>query len=403
MMKTSRRRFIKQTLLGTSGTLLVPNFLKALEQQPVALLPNSEKILVVVQLSGGNDGLNTVIPYRNDLYYQFRPQLAIRPDKVLKASDELGFHSALSKFRELYDQGDVAILNNVGYPNPDRSHFRSMDIWQSASDADTYLSSGWIGRYLDSTCSSCHSAHQAIEVDDTLSMALRGNSIKGMAMKNPEKIYRATHNNFFNAVTSQNELERVSDPTLHYLYKTMAETVSSAEFLYAKSQVKQSRIEYPQNEFSKRLKTIAELIHANINTRVYYLSLTGFDTHVNQENQHQRLLHTYAEGIRAFVKDIGDTRMKDVVIMTFSEFGRRVAQNASGGTDHGTANNVFMISKGLKKKGFLNGTPDLSRLDQGDLIHQLDFRSIYATLLNKLLEVPSEKILNGPFPVLDFI
>jgi uncharacterized protein (DUF1501 family) len=136
---------------------------------------------------------------------------------------------------------------------------------------------------------------------------------------------------------------------------------------------------------------------------VLYLSLTGFNTHVNQENQHQRLLNTYAEGIHAFVKDIGDTRMKDVVIMTFSEFGRRVAQNASGGTDHGTANNVFMISKGLKKKGFLNGTPDLSRLDQGDLIHQLDFRSIYATLLNKLLEVPSEKILKGPFPVLDFI
>jgi uncharacterized protein (DUF1501 family) len=402
-MKTSRRKFIKQTLLGTSGTLLVPHFLKALESQPSGPLPSSEKILVVIQLSGGNDGLNTIIPYQNDLYYQLRPQLAIRPDKILKISNELGFHSALTSLRELFDEGSMAILNNVGYPNPDRSHFRSMDIWHSASDANTYMTTGWIGRYLDSNCSSCHSAHQAIEVDDTLSMALKGKSIKGLAMKNPQKLYQATHNNFFEAISKQNVVHPEADSTLHYLYKTMAEAVSSAEFIYEKSQVQQSKVEYPQNEFSKRLKTVAELIHANINTRVYYLSLSGFDTHTNQEAQQQRLLRTYADGVRAFVKDIGDTRMKDVVIMTFSEFGRRVAENGSGGTDHGTANNVFIISNSLKKKGFLNNTPDLSRLDQGDLIHQLDFRSIYATLLNKWLEVPSEKILNGPFPPLDFI
>lgn len=402
-MKTSRRKFIKQTLLGTSGTLLIPNFLKALEVETASLPITSDKIVVVIQLSGGNDGLNTIIPYRNDLYYQARPQLAIRPEKVLKTSGELGFHSALSSLRELYDEGSTAILNNVGYPNPDRSHFRSMDIWHSASDANTYTDTGWIGRYLDSSCSSCHPAHHAIEVDDTLSMALKGNSIKGMALKNPKKLYQATHNNFFDAISRARESDVQAEATLHYLYKTMAETVSSAEFIYAKSQVKQSMVEYPQNEFSRRLKTVAELIHANINTRVYYLSLSGFDTHTNQEIQHQRLLSMYADGVRAFVKDIGDTRMKDVVIMTFSEFGRRVAENASGGTDHGTANNVFIISKALKKKGFLNGTPDLSRLDQGDLIHQLDFRSIYATLLNNWLEVPSEKILNGSFPVLDFI
>lgn len=402
-MKTSRRGFIKQSILCTTGTILVPNFLKALEDQHAAQLPNSEKVLVVVQLSGGNDGLNTIIPYQNDLYYRLRPQLAIRPDKVLRGSNDLGFHPALSKLRDLYDEGYLAILNNVGYPNPDRSHFRSMDIWHSAGDADTYLTSGWIGRYLDSSCTNCHPAHQAIEVDDSLSLALRGHSIKGMAVKNPEKLYQATHNNLFNIVNNVNKLESLSDPALRYLYKTMAETVSSAEFLYAKTKTKASSVKYPQNEFSKRLKTIAELIQANVDTRVYYLSLSGFDTHANQENQHQRLLTIYSEGIRAFVNHLGNHRMKNVVIMTFSEFGRRVAQNASGGTDHGTANNVFIISGGLKKKGFLNDTPDLSKLDQGDLIHQLDFRSIYATLLNNWLEVPSEKILNRLFPVLDFI
>jgi len=278
-----------------------------------------------------------------------------------------------------------------------------MDIWHSASDADTYLDSGWIGRYLDSSCVNCHSAHQAIEVDDTLSLALRGHSVKGLAVKSPDKLYRATHNTFFNTVSQQNNPESLSDPTLHYLYKTIAETVSSSEFLHARYQPRQGRVDYPQNEFGNRLKTIADLIHANINTRVYYVSLSGFDTHVNQENQHQRLLTTYSEGIDAFVKDLGDDRMNDVIIMTFSEFGRRVAQNASGGTDHGTANNVFVISNALKERGFLNSTPDLSKLDQGDLIHQIDFRSIYATLLKQWLEVPSEKILQGSYPLLKFI
>lgn len=388
--------------MGSAGTMLIPNFLKAIETQSRAL-SQREKILVVIQLSGGNDGLNTIIPYRNDLYYQYRPKLAIEVDKVLKATGELGFHPALTKLNALYDQDYVSILNNVGYPNPDRSHFRSMDIWHTAGNADTYLNSGWIGRYLDSICQSCHTAHRAIEVDDTLSLALKGKSVKGMAIKNPGKLYRAVHNKFFNAIADQNHPDQFLESSQHYLYKTLAETVSSAEFIHARSTIVGSRIEYPQNEFSSRLKTVAELIHANINTRVYYISLSGFDTHVNQINKHHRLLSTYAEGVSAFVEDLGEDRMNDVLIFTFSEFGRRVAENASGGTDHGTANNIFMFSKGLKKKGFLNNVPDLSRLDQGDLVHQLDFRSVYATLLNKWLEVPSEKILNGSFPVLDFI
>jgi uncharacterized protein (DUF1501 family) len=401
-MKPSRRNFIKQSLLGAAGTLLVPNFLKAIDHESV-LSSGSEKILVVIQLSGGNDGLNTIIPYRNDLYYTYRPGLAIDAGRVLQASDELGFHPALEKLKNLYDQGYLAIVNNVGYPNPDRSHFRSMDIWHSGSNAETYLKTGWIGRYLDASCDTSHLAHLAIEVDDTLSLALKGDLIKGMAMKNPEKLYRAVQANFFSTITSQSNPDQVQEPTLHYLYKTMAETASSAEFLYSKTKTNGRTMQYLQSEFSSRLKTIASLIRAQISTRVYYVSLSGFDTHVNQENQHQRLLSTYAEGVNAFVNDLGDDRMSNVMIMTFSEFGRRVAQNASGGTDHGTANNLFIISKNLKQKGFLNGTPDLYKLDQGDLIYQVDFRSIYATLLHKWLEVPHEKILNGSFSMLDFI
>ncbi|HTF19741.1 MAG TPA: DUF1501 domain-containing protein [Chryseolinea sp.] len=395
----TRRKFLQQSLLGTAGTLLIPGFLKAYEQRGSASLNNERKV-VIIQLSGGNDGLNTVVPYRNDLYYQARPTIAIGADKVLKAAAELGFHPALQPLHALYDDGILAVVNNVGYPNPDRSHFRSMDIWQSASAPDEYLDTGWIGRYLDSSCQSC-ATHRAIELDDTLSLALKGANIKGMAVKDTAKLYRGVHRELYQDVARGAGTQQ--DPSLQYLYKTMAETVSSAEYLHEKTRVLSSRKNYPSGPFAAKLKSTAELIHAQVDTRVFYVSLTGFDTHVNQPNQHQRLLAAYSEGLHAFVNDLGNEEMKNVLIMTFSEFGRRVQQNGSGGTDHGTANNIFIISGSLKKKGFLNETPDLSLLDEGDLIHRVDFRSIYATILDKWLEVPSVRILKQSFTPTDFI
>lgn len=402
-MMTSRRNFLKRSALTTAGTMLIPNFLKALE----ATAPGSfagEKILVVIQLSGGNDGLNTIIPYQDDLYYSYRPQLAIPKEKVLKASDLLGFNPALEKLNALYDKGYLTVINNVGYPNPDRSHFRSMDIWQSASDASEYLSTGWIGRYLDASCAGCNTAHQAIEVDDTLGLALKGASIKGMAVRNPARLYKAMHNPFIQQLNDNNAASQISDPSLHYLYKTLAETVSSADYIYDRSKISPVAATYPVNEFAGRLRTVASLINAGVETKVYYVSLSGFDTHVRQAAQHERLLSTYAESVYAFIDDLEKTnRFKDVLIMTFSEFGRRVSQNASGGTDHGTANNLFVMGRNLKKKGFLNGNPDLRKLDDGDLIYQTDFRSIYATLLNKWLAADDTHILSQKFPLLDFI
>lgn len=400
---TNRRTFLKRSALATAGTMLIPSFLKAMEQNPSASFAG-EKILVVIQLSGGNDGLNTVIPYQDDLYYTYRPQLAIPKANVLKASDALGFNPALEKLNALYDKGYLTVINNVGYPNPDRSHFRSMDIWQTASHASEYLSTGWIGRYLDSSCAGCGVAHQAIEIDDTLGLALKGASIKGMAVKNPARLYKAMHSPLIQELNTHNHPEQIADPSLHYLYKTLAETVSSADYIYDRSKVAQSVTAYPSNEFAARLKTVASLINAGVETKVYYVSLSGFDTHVRQNMQHERLLSTYAESVYAFVSDLEkNNRFGDVLIMTFSEFGRRVSENASGGTDHGTANNLFVMGKDLKKKGFLNGSPDLRKLDEGDLIHQVDFRSIYATLLNRWLAADDSRILAGKFPLLDFI
>jgi uncharacterized protein (DUF1501 family) len=398
---TTRRSFIKQSALATAGTMLLPNFLKAFEGRP-DVNQHAGKILVVIQLSGGNDGLNTIVPYTNDLYYQHRPQLALSKDKVLRATGSLGFHPALVKLNALYDQGYLSVINNVGYPNPDRSHFRSMDIWHTASDATEYLNTGWIGRYLDSSCKDCHVAHQAIEIDDTLSLALKGESIKGLAIKNPKRLYQILHNDFFQRVSKNTPAS--TDSTLHYLYKTLAETTSSADYIYDKSKVYTSSVTYPNNEFAGQLKTVAELINSGVETKVYYVSLSGFDTHVRQQAVHERLLGIYAESVHAFISDLEkNNRFQDVMVMTFSEFGRRVTQNGSQGTDHGTANNLFIMGKNLKKKGFINETPDLSKLDEGDLIHQIDFRSVYTTILNKWLNANEGQVLNNRFELLNFI
>ncbi|CAN5486915.1 DUF1501 domain-containing protein [soil metagenome] len=383
-------------MLATSGALLVPQFLKAFESHQFQ--NDSDKVMIILQLSGGNDGLNTVIPYRNDTYYQLRPGLGIGKDKILAVSDELGFNPALN-FQELFDQGNITVINNVGYPNPDRSHFRSMDIWQTASQSDEYLSTGWIGRYLDSNCVSC-GAHTAVEIDDSLSLALRGDRIKGMAIKDPKKLYTITQSPFFKHISENHS----DEPTLEYLYKTMAETVSNAEYIYDKSKVVRSTSVYPDTDFAKRLKTIAELIQSGIKTKVYYASLSGFDTHVRQAGQQERLLTTYSEAVNALVSDLKASGNFDrSLIMTFSEFGRRVEENASGGTDHGTANNLFLMGGKLKTPGFFNKTPDLKKLDQGDLIYEIDFRQVYSTVLKNWLGTNDPNIIGKDFAMLKLV
>ncbi len=403
MISTSRRNFLRQSSLATVGSMLIPSFLKAYELNANPLATD-DKILVIIQLSGGNDGLNTVVPYYNDIYYQSRPSLAIPKDKVLKINDELGFNPAMQKFRELYDEGMVSIINSVGYPNPDRSHFRSMDIWQTGSAADQYLQTGWLGRYLDSSCQAevCQ-PYSAIELDDTLSLAMKGERVKGLALQDPEKLYKSTHNPLFEAIKRAKPTED-ADENVAYLYKTIAETASSADYIYSKAKVQKSTITYPQGKLSKNMKTIAELIISGVQTRVYYASLSGFDTHIRQNQQQERLLEDYAGAVHAFVQDLKKhDKMKNVMMMTFSEFGRRVAQNGSNGTDHGTANNLFIINGNLKKAGFHNPAPNLADLDEGDLKYQIDFRNIYSTLIQKWLKTDVNTILGNQFEMIDFV
>lgn len=389
-----RRNFLKMSSLA-STSLLMPNFLRAFSMNTLNF---DGKILVVIQLSGGNDGLNTVVPFRNDDYYSLRPTLGIAESDVLKLNDGLGFNPALVGLKDIYDQGYLTIINNVGYPNPDRSHFRSMDIWHSGSGSSDYWPSGWLGRYLDAQCGNGKPVHSVLEIDDTLSLAVKGENINALGVTNPKMLYDSVRS------LKIAENKNTGNSSLDFLYKTLADTKSSAEYLYDQSTIYKSDVEYPNNELGKHLKTISELIISGTQTSVYYCEHAGFDTHFAQLGKQKNLLAQYSEAVSAFVQDLkANNKLNDVVIMTFSEFGRRVEQNASGGTDHGTANNVFIINGALAKPGIYNETPDLKNLDQGDLIYKIDFRNIYSTILQKVLKVDDVAILKNSFLPLDFI
>lgn len=394
-----RRDFLRQSSLASS-LLFVPSFIRAYDALP--LKSNGFKRLVIIQLTGGNDGLNTIIPYQNDLYYQNRPSLAIPKKEILKVTDEIGFHSSLSPLRQLYDKGLLTIINNVGYPNPNRSHFRAMDIWQTGSSAEQTLTTGWIGRYLDENG---HKPYNALEINESLSLALKGQSMNGIAVNNPNVLYRTSQDPYFKNVLKHYEDEHLSEHNLGYLYKTMITAESSAKYIFEKYDISSNLSDYPNNEFSGQLRTAARLINSGIDTKVFYAALDGFDTHANQKNSQSRLLKIYAESVDAFVNDLKkEGTFNDTLILTFSEFGRRVKQNAANGTDHGAASNVFIIGNQLKTPGIYNELASLSNLDDnGDLKYTVDFRSIYATLLEKWMGVSHVEVLNNSFEKLNFI
>ncbi|WP_299014745.1 DUF1501 domain-containing protein [uncultured Polaribacter sp.] len=394
-----RRDFLKQTTFA-SGMFFVPQFLKTFEQIPKEI--SSYKKVVIIQLKGGNDGLNTIVPFRNDIYYQKRQNIALQKNELIQLTDNIGLHKSLQPLQNLYDNGFLNIINNVGYPNPNLSHFRSTDIWQTASDSNQYLQNGWVGRYLDYTKAN---PTKAIEVDEALSLMLKGKTKNGLAVTDAKSLHNSLREPFYKNVITANKDAHLNEHNLGYLYNTMIDAKSSAKYIFEKTKVKTTANNYPKNSFGKQLKTISQFINSGLETQVFYAGLTGFDTHANQQNTQTRLLKTYAESMAVFINDLQkNNTFKDVLVLTFSEFGRRVKQNDSRGTDHGTANNVFIMGQNLKQQGFYNKLPDLSNLDKnGNLKHEIDFREIYATILDKWLAVDNKAILNKKFSNLNFI
>ncbi|MEM9987222.1 MAG: DUF1501 domain-containing protein [Bacteroidota bacterium] len=395
---TNRRDFLKLSSLA-SASLLMPQFLQGVAAHR---LGRPDRKLVVIQQSGGNDGLNTFVPYRNDDYYRVRPRLAIAPEEVLRLNDEMGLNPQLGALRELYDQGWLSLVNSVGYPNPDRSHFRSMDIWHTGSNSDEYWESGWLGRYLDHTCQGSEATHQVVEIDDTLSLAVKGQDKKALGVRNPKSLYQATQDRWIKELNQHEVSAPASD--LAYMYKTLTETSQSAAYIYEKSRVYRSKVEYPTNPLARDLKLVAELINSGVETSVFYVSLSGFDTHVRQRNPHDRLLQNYGNALAAFVKDLKQQgHLDQTLILTFSEFGRRVKENASGGTDHGKANSLTLIGGQLKQAGVYNAAPQLNQLDDGDVPYAVDFREVYADLLRNWLKVDDQAILQRNFKGLNLV
>jgi uncharacterized protein (DUF1501 family) len=379
-----RRQFLSISATLTGGTLIVPNFLYALKNQ--AFVNSNSECLIFIQLNGGNDGLNTFIPYDDPLYNILRPNIGFSKDEVINKSNGMGFHPILKGISNIQQNGDLSVIQNVGYPEPNRSHFRSQEIWQTASASQEYLSYGWLGRYLDLQCND-HMPTAGINLDTIDNLSLKGEEPNFITVKNLNQFKQNEHEHETVKLSGNHQLDFARK--ISYSVNEGADEIQKA--------LKQSKTEisYPKSELASKMEWIARLIKGNLNSKVYYTSLNGFDTHNNQLGIHQNKLKELDEAVTAFYQDLKDSKLlEQATIVIFSEFGRRVKDNGSG-TDHGTAAPMLII--GGKNKSIVFGdNPDLKNLDNGDLIYKIDFRSVYATLLNnKMAFNPKDIGLNN--------
>lgn len=376
----NRRNFLTLTGTFTGGTLLLPNFLHAFGNQPNLVI--GEQCLVFIQLNGGNDGLNTFIPYDNPLYYELRTKIALSNDKIISKNNGMAFHPALKNLAEIQQKGDLTILQNVGYPEPNRSHFRSQEIWQTASASNHYLNEGWLGRYLDLQCKE-HQPTAGINLDAIDNLALKGNEPNFITVKDPNR---------FKIRNDKEESIKLSDnPQLDFVRKIANSVTEGAAEIQQALAKSTTEISYPKTNLGKNLEWIARLIKGNLNSKVYYTSQNGYDTHDNQLAIHQRNLEELDAAVYSFYSDLKKANLlQNVTLVVFSEFGRRVKDNGNG-TDHGTAAPMFIIG-GSNQGKVLGSNPNLSDLDEGDLKYQIDFRSVYAALLKHKLAFDPQSI-----------
>ena len=410
-----QRPFTRREFFETSGRGLgllafsqwAPLFLT---QSALAGAPEAEKdrsILVLIQLAGGNDGLNTCVPYEDANYYKLRPTLAIPEHSVLKLNHEIGLHGSCAPLHRLLNDGKLSIIQNVGYPNPNRSHFRSTEIWETASDSDRYARTGWLGRYFDNACEGApadgtpRGIHIGNEVPQSF-LADQPHPLHGLANGSGNRRQHQETVKLLGSLLEASSTEP-GTPNGTFLQHTMMNALATDRRVETILGSRRSRARYPNNRFSQSLSAIASLIAGGMETRVYFASLGGFDTHSNQARNHANLLQTLSEGLIAFQRDLEERKLDDqVVTMTFSEFGRRSNENDSAGTDHGTSAPLFVM--GSKVKGGLFGeTPNLDFERNADLPHSIDFRQIYSTILTRWLNCDSTRILGRDFAPIEFL
>jgi uncharacterized protein (DUF1501 family) len=439
----TRREFLRTTVLGSALSWTLPAFLantlsalqsEAADSATQITTGKDSTILVVLQMAGGNDGLNTVVPYSNDFYHRARPKIGLSADKIIKLDGDIGFHGSLTGFKNLYDAGNLAVVQGVGYPNPNRSHFRSTEIWQTASDSETIEKYGWLGRYFDNACSGADPT-VGVTIGSQLPEAFFAKTPKGICFNNPQNYRFMASGATEESYKKLNELEMSSPlpdggPTMapeensggsiaslpagmpmtggravDFISRTALDAQLSSEKVRDVAARVQNQAVYPGSVLGNSLKLVAKLIGGGLPTRVYYVSQGGYDTHTNQIGTQQRLLQDLGDSTKAFVDDMkAQGNMQRVLVMTFSEFGRRVNENANGGTDHGAAAPIFVVGNKVKA-GLLGRYPSLAPQDlyQGDIKYNVDFRNVYASVLENWLKTKSAPILGKQFEPLPLV
>lgn len=410
----SRRQFVRQGLVMASAATTLPLFLQnsalAMQNQRAgrASIPGvpEDRVLVVVQLGGGNDGLNTVVPYGDGAYYNARPGIGIPERDVLKLRDGrgIGLHPSMTGIKELYDQGLVAIAQGVGYPNPNRSHFASMDIWHTADTSG--VGDGWLGRYFDNQCNGApddHGGSMGVTLQRSAPLAMLGRSYKPITFEDAD-LFRWTGEDLHRSLVDpyrklaerlpENE-ELLENPNAAFLLRTALDAqVSGAKIREAVAT--RPLVNYPRSGLAQQLAMVGAMIRAGLDTRVYYVDHGGFDTHAGQggaNGSHSNLLRQYGDAVKAFYEDLkAQGNEGRVLTVTFSEFGRRVAQNGTNGTDHGTAAPMFLMGP-MVDPGVHGKHPSLTNLDNGDLKFKTDFRTVYANVLEDWLRADSQEVL----------
>lgn len=401
-----RRDFLKAAV-GTSVVSLgapAPDFLcRAAWGQDGS---NDDRILVVIQLSGGNDGLNTLVPHGNDIYRKLRPTLAIAKDDVLAVNDDLGFHPSMAGVAKILESGKLSVVQNVGYANPNRSHFESMDIWHTCHRNNRTRSSGWLGRFLDQRAEQRQGSGAVHLGQEEKPLALAAEKVQATSIASIER--------FQLQLTGKGDLKRGevdrllgSDRTnssnlLDFVQANTRSAVATSDRITKALAAASTGVTYPDTKLGKKLDLAAKMIRSGFPTQVYYVTLGGFDTHAQQADAHRSLLREWSGALQAFMDDMElSGQGKHVLTMTFSEFGRRVQENASKGTDHGAAAPMFLA--GPVQSGPFGELPNLDDLNDGDIRHRIDFRQVYATVLEDWLGWNATDVIGGEYEKLPIL
>jgi uncharacterized protein (DUF1501 family) len=400
----SRRQFL-QAAFGSAALVSlnghVPAVLLGASRQTGQ--QRGERILVVIELGGGNDGLNTVIPFADDAYYQNRVPLAIPQGQVSPIDDHIGLHPSLGGFARLLDAGQLSIVQGVGYPEPNRSHFESMDLWHTAHRREESRQLGWLGRCIDDS-PALRGELPAIHYGagrQPLALGTRSRPVPSIASLDQFRLDGGNRRELAARISRNLAAPRATDNRLlGYIHESATVALQTSERL--ESVVgNEGAGGFPGTLLGSRLAAIARLIDADLPTRIYYATHDGFDTHSNQAEAHAGLLRELGDAMAAFMNDLSERgHAERVAVLMFSEFGRRVRENASRGTDHGTAAPVFLAG-GRVQAGPFNDHPSLADLDNGDLRFSVDYRSVYATVLEDWLGVDSAPVLGKPFPTVE--